>query len=87
MFPTTHPLYFALALVLAGLFAALATRDGVRRVFAIQLVFAGATLGFVTFARHWGNHEGQIAAVLAILLAFAWSLVGLRVAIRGREGR
>ncbi len=74
--PIPHFLYLACGLFVLGLVGAVLRAGGlVARLIAIELMLCGVHLAFVTFARAWGQHGGQINALAVGVVAAAHALV------------
>jgi NADH-quinone oxidoreductase subunit K len=78
--PVTHFLYLAFGLFVLGLAGLLFSRHLVRALLSAQLMLAGAGLTLVASSRWWGNHDGQVMAVLVALVGAAQLVMGLAVA-------
>ena len=63
-------------------------RNVIVLLMCVQLMFSGAVLAIVGFARHHGDSAGHAFAVLAIVVAAVQAVVGIAVLVaffRGRE--
>jgi len=76
MVPITHVLYLAFALFFMGLCGVLLTRRLLAVWVSIELLILGLCLAMVAFARQWGDLEGQVFAVVGVLLGTAVTTVG-----------
>ncbi len=76
MVPIPHFLYLACGLFVLGLVGAVSRAGGLlARLVAIEVMLCGVHLAFVTFARAWGQHGGQINALAVGVIAAAHALV------------
>jgi NADH-quinone oxidoreductase subunit K len=74
-------------LVLAGILFAIGTtavlirRNALVMFMGVEMALNAANLAFVTFARMWGNLEGQLAAFFVMVVAAAEVVVGLAIIV------
>jgi NADH-quinone oxidoreductase subunit K len=84
MIPVTHFCYLAAGLFMLGLAGLLLRREALPRLLCAQLVVAAVGLWLSAASRWWGNHDGQVAAILVYVLGTAQLAVG--VAVWARHG-
>lgn len=87
MIPVTHFAYLAGGLFVLGIGGLLFSRHLVRALLSAQLMLAGAALMLVAYSRWWGNHDGQVMAVLVAFVGAAQGVIGLAIArnVRWRD--
>src|SRR5690606_25669565 len=78
--PVTHFLYLAAGLFALGLGGLVFSRHLVRALLSAQLMLAGGGLWLVAYSRWWGNHDGQVLAVIVALVGAAQLVLGLAIA-------
>jgi len=79
-----HFLVFATLLFAIGMYGALARRNAVAVLLSIELMFNGAAIMFVTFARYLEPAQelaGQMFAIFIIAVAAADAAVGLAIVV------
>ncbi len=76
MVPITHVLYLAFGLLFIGLCGLLFVRRVVALWISIELLVLATALLSVAFSRHWGNLEGQVFAVVILLIGTAITAIG-----------
>ncbi len=81
-----HYLIFATLLFAIGMYGALARRNAVAVLLSIELMFNGAAILFVTFARYLQIVQGfelagQLFAIFIITVAAADAAVGLAIVV------
>jgi NADH-quinone oxidoreductase subunit K len=89
MVPLTHFLYLSAALFFIGLCGVLLRRNVLIVLMSIELMLNSANIALVTFARKWGNLDGQVLAFFTIAVAAAEAAVGLAIVVsifRARGG-
>jgi len=64
-----------------GVLGVLLRRGAISILMSIELMLNGANLTFITFARQYGQTEGQIYVFFIITLAAAEAAVGLAIVI------
>ncbi len=64
-----------------GVLGVLLRRGAISILMSIELMLNGANLAFITFARQFGQAEGQIYVFFIITLAAAEAAVGLAIVI------
>ena len=64
-----------------GVLGVLLRRGAISILMSIELMLNGANLAFITFARQFGQVEGQIYVFFIITLAAAEAAVGLAIVI------
>ena len=73
MLPITHALYVASGLLVIGLVGVALRR---RALHGLVLAMAATGLVWAVFARAWGHPGGQVFAILALVIAGAYAVVG-----------
>jgi NADH:ubiquinone oxidoreductase subunit K len=79
-----HYLVFATLLFSIGMYGALARRNAVAVLLSIELMFNGAAIMFVTFARYLEPVQelaGQMFAIFIVAVAAADAAVGLAIVV------
>ena len=77
-----QPFLLLSALLFAlGVLGVLLRRGAIAILMCIELMLNAANLAFITFARQFGETEGQIYVFFVITLAAAEAAVGLAIAI------
>ena len=88
MVPTAHAIALSGILFLLGALGALTRRNLIVILMSIELMLNAVNLALVAFARHWGDHAGQLFVLMVIVVAAAEVAVGLGIVIslfRNRE--
>ena len=62
-----------------GAFGVLVRRNAIVVFMSVELMLNASNLAFVTFARQYGNLDGQIAAFFVMVVAAAEVVVGLAI--------
>lgn len=83
MIPLSHYLVVGAVLFSLGVFGALARRNAIAILMAIELMLNGASLTFVALARYLPPSllEGQVFAIFIIAVAAAEAAVGLAIVL------
>lgn len=71
-----------------GTAGVLIRRSPLIMLMSVELMWGGAALAFITFARHFGNMDGHVFAFFAIVVAAAEVAIGLALVValfRSRE--
>ncbi|MEI2733075.1 MAG: NADH-quinone oxidoreductase subunit NuoK [Dermatophilaceae bacterium] len=71
--------YLSAALFGVGAATVLLRRNAIVVFMGIELMLNAANLAFVTFARVYGNLDGQVVALFVMLVAAAEVVVGLAI--------
>ena len=71
----------AFALFVIGGATVLTRRNGVIALLGVEVMLNSCNLAFVTFARMWGNLEGQVFAFFVMVVAAAEVVVGLAIVV------
>ena len=79
--PIPAYLYLSLALFGIGALGVIVRRNAIVVFMCIELMLNAANLAFVTFARHHGDHSGQVFVFLVMAVAAAEVAVGLAIMI------
>jgi NADH-quinone oxidoreductase subunit K len=72
-------IYLSVALFCVGAAAVLVRRNAIIVFMGIELMLNAANLAFVTFARIYGNLDGQVIALFVMVVAAAEVVVGLAI--------
>jgi NADH-quinone oxidoreductase subunit K len=62
-----------------GALGVLVRRNAIVVFMCVELMLNAANLAFVTFARSWGNLDGQVIAFFVMVVAAAEVVVGLAI--------
>jgi NADH:ubiquinone oxidoreductase subunit K len=81
---TTAYLFIGAILFVAGALGALIRNSAVGRLVGVELMFAAATLTFAAAAVGFRELDGQVAALLVIVVAVAHITVGSSLVARER---
>ncbi|HMO02306.1 MAG TPA: NADH-quinone oxidoreductase subunit NuoK [Oligoflexia bacterium] len=75
--------YFLVAtlLVAIGLYGALCRRNAIVLFMCFELILNGVNLTFITFARFWGDLDGQIMVFVLMVIAAAESAIALALIV------
>ena len=75
--------YVVLAFVLFAIGGAtvLTRRNGVIALLGVEIMLNSCNLVFVTFARAWGNLQGQVFSFFVMVVAAAEVVVGLAIVV------
>lgn len=75
--------YLVLSAILfvIGVLGFLLRRNAIIMFMCVELMLNAVNLAFVTFARHHGNLDGQIAALFVMVVAAAEVVVGLAIIV------
>ena len=72
-------LYLAIILFVIGAITVLTRRNAIIVFMGIELMLNAANLAFATFARYYGNLDGQVIALFVMVVAAAEVVVGLAI--------
>lgn len=78
MDPTAYVVLSAV-LFLIGTFGVLLRRNAIVVFMSVEMMLNAANLAFVSFARMWGNLDGQVIAFFVMIVAAAEVVVGLAI--------
>jgi NADH-quinone oxidoreductase subunit K len=79
---STEPFIVLAALLFTiGALGVLVRRNAIVVFMCVELMLNSANLVFVTFARHHGNLDGQVAAFFVMVVAAAEVVVGLAIIV------
>lgn len=78
MEPTAYVVLSAI-LFLIGTFGVLLRRNAIVVFMSVEMMLNAANLAFVSFARMWGNLDGQVIAFFVMIVAAAEVVVGLAI--------
>jgi len=75
--------YLALSgvLFLLGLVGVVARRNPLLLLLAVELMLNGANVALIGFSRYWNNSDGQIFALVVMVVAAAEVVVGLGLVV------
>ena len=75
--------YVILALILfvIGGATVLTRRNAIIALLGVEMMLNSCNLLFVTFARQWGNLDGQVASFFVMVVAAAEVVVGLSIIV------
>jgi NADH-quinone oxidoreductase subunit K len=79
--PIQHYLVLSFALFVIGTAGVLLRRNAIIVLMAIELQLNAGNLAFIAFARHLGDHKGQVFSFFVIALAAAEAAVGLAILV------
>lgn len=82
LLPITHYLYLALALFCVGLGGALLRRSLVAALLGIQLMLGSVALLFCAYARFTLDPNGQLAALMVVLVGLIELAIAIAVVLR-----
>jgi NADH-quinone oxidoreductase subunit K len=76
-------LYLALSggLFLLGLVGVMVRRNPLMLLLAVELLLNAGNVALVGFSRYWGNSEGQIFALVVMVVAAAEVVIGLGLVV------
>ncbi|MDO5067059.1 MAG: NADH-quinone oxidoreductase subunit NuoK [Propionibacteriaceae bacterium] len=74
-------LLLAVALFVVGALGFLLRRNAIIAFMSVELMLNAANLAFVTFARHHGGLDGQVATFFVMVVAAAEVVVGLAIIV------
>lgn len=69
------------ALFLLGLLGVIMRRNPLLLLLAVELMLNSANVALVGFARYWGNTDGQIFALVVMVVAAAEVVIGLGLVV------
>ena len=75
--------YLALSgvLFLLGLVGVIARRNPLLLLLSVELMLNGANVALIGFSRYWNNSDGQIFALVVMVVAAAEVVVGLGLVV------
>ena len=76
-----HYLYLAFILFSIGAATVLVRRNAIVVFMGVELMLNSANLLFITFARRWGDLEGQVLAFFVMVVAAAEVVIGLAIIV------
>ena len=82
LLPITHYLYLALALFCVGLGGALLRRSLIAVLLGIQLMLGAVALLFCAYARFTLDANGQLAALMIVLVGLIELAIAIAVVLR-----
>ena len=76
-------LYLALSggLFLLGLAGVMVRRNPLMLLLAVELLLNAGNVALVGFSRYWGNNDGQIFALVVMVVAAAEVVIGLGLVV------
>lgn len=87
MIPIEHVIGFAALLFLVGAVGVMIRRHALILLMCAQLMMSGGTLALVAFAQLHGDVDGQVVALLAIVVSALQGIVGVAVLVAYSRGR
>lgn len=72
---------FSAMLFATGVYAVLTTRNAVRMLMGIELIFNAANVNFVAYASTTGLAEGLALAIISISIAAAEAAIGIAIVL------
>jgi NADH-quinone oxidoreductase subunit K len=72
-------LYLSVLLFTIGAAGVLLRRNAIVMFMSVELMLNAANLAFVTFARRWGNLDGQVVAFFTMIVAACEVVIGLAI--------
>jgi len=69
------------ALFLLGLYGVITRRNPLLLLLAVELLLNGANVALVGFSRYWNNTDGQIFALVVMVVAAAEVVIGLGLVV------
>jgi len=81
MIPSAHILVFSSTLFCIGLFGVLARKNLLVVLMSIELMLNSVNVNLVAFGKLWGGADGQVSAILIMVVAAAEVTVGLALAV------
>ncbi|EDM78963.1 hypothetical protein PPSIR1_06963 [Plesiocystis pacifica SIR-1] len=82
MLPTTHYLYFGIALFALGLGGAALRRSLIAVLLSVQLMFMAAAVLLCAYVPVHGAAQGRVAALLIVLVGFVEVTIAAAVVVR-----
>lgn len=81
--PAAIQTYLVLSAVLSsmGILGLVIRRNPLIMLMSVELMWGGAALAFIAFARHLGNLDGHVFALLAMIVAAAEVAIGLALVV------
>jgi NADH-quinone oxidoreductase subunit K len=79
--PTNYLLALSAALFVLGVMGVLIRRNAIVILMSIELMLNSANLAFITFARAFEAHEGQVLVFFVIAVAAAEVAIGLSLLV------
>jgi NADH-quinone oxidoreductase subunit K len=80
--PLSHVLAVSFMLLAIGITGIFTRKDAITVFLSVELILNAANVAFIGFSNLWGDHTGQIAALVIIVVAAAEAAVGLAIVIR-----
>lgn len=68
-------------LFLLGLIGVMIRRNPLMLLLAVELMLNAANLSLIGFSRYWGNTDGQIFALVVMVVAAAEVVIGLGIIV------
>jgi NADH-quinone oxidoreductase subunit K len=79
--PLVYYLGLSGILFLLGLLGVMVRRNPLLLLLAVELMLNGANVALIGFSRHWNNSDGQIFALVVMVVAAAEVVVGLGLVV------
>jgi NADH-quinone oxidoreductase subunit K len=69
------------ALFLIGLVGVMVRRNPLMLLLAVELLLNASNIALVGFSRYWGNSDGQVFALIVMVVAAAEVVIGLGIVV------
>jgi NADH-quinone oxidoreductase subunit K len=79
--PLVYYLGLSGILFLLGLVGVMVRRNPLLLLLAVELMLNGANVALIGFSRHWNNSDGQIFALVVMVVAAAEVVIGLGLVV------
>jgi NADH-quinone oxidoreductase subunit K len=79
--PLVYYLGLSGVLFLLGLIGVMVRRNPLLLLLAVELMLNGANVALIGFSRHWNNSDGQIFALVVMVVAAAEVVIGLGLVV------
>jgi NADH-quinone oxidoreductase subunit K len=79
--PLVYYLGLSGLLFLLGLIGVMVRRNPLLLLLAVELMLNGANVALIGFSRHWNNTDGQIFALVVMVVAAAEVVIGLGLVV------
>jgi NADH-quinone oxidoreductase subunit K len=79
--PLVYYLGLSGILFLLGLVGVMVRRNPLLLLLAVELMLNGANVALIGFSRYWGNSDGQIFALVVMVVAAAEVVIGLGLVV------
>lgn len=79
--PLVYYLGLSGILFLLGLIGVMVRRNPLLLLLAVELMLNGANVALIGFSRHWNNSDGQVFALVVMVVAAAEVVIGLGLVV------